>query len=27
MATKTNLHPRNLHREGYDFERLVADSP
>lgn len=27
MATKTNLHPRNLHREGYDFERLVADLP
>ncbi len=27
MATKTNLHPRNQHREGYDFERLVADTP
>jgi 23S rRNA (adenine1618-N6)-methyltransferase len=27
MAIKTNLHPRNKHREGYDFERLVADSP
>ena len=27
MATKTNLHPRNQHREGYDFVRLVADSP
>ena len=27
MATKTNLHPRNQHKEGYDFGRLVADSP
>ena len=27
MATKTMLHPRNQHREGYDFERLVAQSP
>lgn len=27
MATKTMLHPRNQHREGYDFERLVADTP
>lgn len=27
MATKTILHPRNQHREGYDFERLVADTP
>jgi len=27
MVTKTNLHPRNQHREGYDFVRLVADSP
>ena len=27
MATKTNLHPRNQHREGYDFARLVAQSP
>ena len=27
MATKTQLHPRNQHREGYDFKRLVADSP
>jgi 23S rRNA (adenine1618-N6)-methyltransferase len=27
MATKTKLHPRNLHREGYDFARLVADTP
>ncbi len=27
MATKTKLHPRNQHREGYDFARLVADTP
>ena len=27
MATKTKLHPRNQHREGYDFARLVAHSP
>ena len=27
MAIKTELHPRNQHREGYDFERLVAHSP
>jgi 23S rRNA (adenine1618-N6)-methyltransferase len=27
MATKTKLHPRNQHREGYDFARLVADLP
>jgi 23S rRNA (adenine1618-N6)-methyltransferase len=27
MATKTKLHPRNQHREGYDFERLVAHLP
>ena len=27
MATKTMLHPRNQHREGYDFARLVADTP
>ena len=27
MATKTNLHPRNRHREGYDFVRLAADLP
>lgn len=27
MATKTSLHPRNQHREGYDFARLVADTP
>lgn len=27
MATKTKLHPRNQHSEGYDFVRLVAQSP
>ncbi len=27
MATKTKLHPRNQHRNGYDFVRLVADTP
>lgn len=27
MATKTKLHPRNQHREGYDFARLVAHLP
>lgn len=27
MATKTKLHPRNQHAQGYDFERLVADLP
>ena len=27
MATKTNLHPRNLHNEGYDFARLIAALP
>ncbi len=27
MATKTKLHPRNQHSEGYDFARLVADVP
>ena len=27
MATKTMLHPRNQHREGYDFARLLADTP
>ncbi|MGB8814959.1 MAG: RlmF-related methyltransferase, partial [Paracoccaceae bacterium] len=27
MATKTNLHPRNQHSEGYDFVRLVAQTP
>jgi 23S rRNA (adenine1618-N6)-methyltransferase len=27
MATKTMLHPRNQHAAGYDFVRLVADTP
>ncbi|OSP53622.1 23S rRNA (adenine(1618)-N(6))-methyltransferase RlmF [Pseudoruegeria sp. SK021] len=27
MATKTKLHPRNQHAEGYDFVRLVAQTP
>lgn len=27
MAVKHMLHPRNQHREGYDFERLIAKSP
>ncbi|MGB7318117.1 MAG: 23S rRNA (adenine(1618)-N(6))-methyltransferase RlmF [Planktotalea sp.] len=27
MAIKTLLHPRNQHREGYDFDRLVAQVP
>ena len=27
MATKKKLHPRNQHREGYDFVRLVACLP
>lgn len=27
MATKTKLHPRNQHSEGYDFVRLVVDTP
>jgi 23S rRNA (adenine1618-N6)-methyltransferase len=27
MATKTMLHPRNQHREDYDFVRLVAQTP
>lgn len=27
MAVKLTLHPRNQHREGYDFERLMAKSP
>jgi 23S rRNA (adenine1618-N6)-methyltransferase len=27
MATKTMLHPRNQHREGYDFARLIAQMP
>ena len=27
MAVKPMLHPRNQHREGYDFERLIVRSP
>lgn len=27
MATKTMLHHRNQHNEGYDFGRLIADTP
>ncbi len=27
MTTKHALHPRNQHREGYDFSRLVVQSP
>lgn len=27
MATKAKLHPRNQHKDGYDFERLVAQVP
>jgi 23S rRNA (adenine1618-N6)-methyltransferase len=27
MAVKSMLHPRNQHREGYDFERLIVKSP
>jgi 23S rRNA (adenine1618-N6)-methyltransferase len=27
MAVKLPLHPRNQHREGYDFDRLIAKSP
>lgn len=27
MTVKHGLHPRNQHREGYDFERLMAKSP
>jgi 23S rRNA (adenine1618-N6)-methyltransferase len=26
-AEKENLHPRNLHRQGYDFERLIKTTP
>ena len=26
-AEKENLHPRNLHRQGYNFERLVKATP
>lgn len=27
MTTKTKLYPRNQHLEGYDFERLMAQTP
>ncbi|WP_299928086.1 23S rRNA (adenine(1618)-N(6))-methyltransferase RlmF [uncultured Pelagimonas sp.] len=27
MTTKTKLHPRNQHLDGYDFVRLVAQTP
>lgn len=27
MAVKPMLHPRNQHREGYDFERLTVKTP
>lgn len=27
MTIKPMLHPRNQHREGYDFERLIVKSP
>ncbi|MFN4129725.1 MAG: RlmF-related methyltransferase, partial [Paracoccaceae bacterium] len=27
MAVKLMLHPRNQHREGYDFECLIVKSP
>jgi 23S rRNA (adenine1618-N6)-methyltransferase len=27
MAIQTKLHPRNQHSEGYDFVRLLADTP
>ena len=27
MAIKPMLHSRNQHREGYDFERLIEQSP
>jgi 23S rRNA (adenine1618-N6)-methyltransferase len=27
IVEKINLHPRNLHRLGYDFEKLVSSSP
>ncbi len=27
IIEKTNLHPRNLHRLGYDFETLIAACP
>lgn len=27
MATKSKLHPRNQHSKGYDFVRLIAQTP
>lgn len=27
MAEKSNLHPRNLHRDPYDFDQLIAGVP
>lgn len=27
MVVKTNLHPRNRHNNGYEFEQLVSDLP
>lgn len=27
VVTKTNLHPRNLHRERYNFPQLIESSP
>lgn len=27
MVSKTNLHPRNQHNDGYDFQRLLKDLP
>lgn len=27
MTVSTKLHPRNQHRDAYDFARLVAQSP
>ena len=27
ITEKTNLHPRNLHRFGYDFNLLTANCP
>ena len=27
VTEKTNLHPRNIHRLGYDFDELIKNSP
>ena len=27
MTEKTSLHPRNIHRNSYDFEELIASVP